>query len=103
MISGDEIRDLDPGIRDIVIKLNKAGFVTTDSGDGRSKDLTDTDVLPFAHVVIQVEPEELLSESRAVRNFIKAIALVYEPANIEAVYYPVSGTAIIMISWAGPL
>lgn len=44
----ETIDALDPGIRDLVIALNDAGFRTTDSGDGVSKaeDIENEDALP---------------------------------------------------------
>ena len=43
---------LDPGIRKTVRWLRSLGYETTDSGDGRSKDLSDTDNLDVPHVAI---------------------------------------------------
>ena len=73
---------LDPGIRKVVRWLNDNGFKTVDSGDGRSKfgedgrPLPDWDsgdpefdlVIPYAHVVIEVAPEALVTESDRLRD-----------------------------------
>jgi hypothetical protein len=42
--------ELDPGIRDLVRRLNDAGIETCDSGDGETKVATMACALPFAHV-----------------------------------------------------
>jgi len=49
-----QISELDPGIRDVVVRLNAEGFHTTDSGDGVSKPADwyeSGEAIPFPHVV----------------------------------------------------
>lgn len=63
--------ECDPGIRDIVRKVNEAGFTTTDSGDGVSKpadwyqpdDHGITEAMPFPHVVATSTPMSLVSDA----------------------------------------
>lgn len=75
--------DLDPGIRRVVRWLNDNGFVTVDSGDGRSKFTeegkplpdweTDQDfemVIPHPHVVMEVAPEALVGEADRLRDLL---------------------------------
>jgi hypothetical protein len=45
------VAELDPGIRDLVVALNDAGWQTTDSGDGESKP-EDERVFHVRHVVV---------------------------------------------------
>lgn len=46
-----DLDELDPGIRRVVALLNSRGWVTTDSGDGVTKE-PGPDVIPMPHVVI---------------------------------------------------
>lgn len=58
--------DLDPGVRDLVIALNAAGFETTDSGDGKSKFVAAApgeEIIPFPHVAIRVRSNDLVKEA----------------------------------------
>lgn len=52
---------LDPGIRRTVLWLRSLGCHTTDSGDGKTKP-PGVGILDFPHVVIDVEPGDLLDE-----------------------------------------
>ena len=62
---------LDPGIRDIVRKVNAAGFETTDSGDGVSKprDWYDSgEALPFPHVVAMTTPATMVADAHRMQG-----------------------------------
>lgn len=101
-----DLAALDPGIRNVVAHLRAAGFDTTDSGDGRTKNLSDPEVLPFAHVVIDSMPTDLLADAHDLHNVATdACATVGFPSGfqIEATYDPADSSAIIMLSWPGPL
>lgn len=53
MIDAETIASLDPGIREVVIRLNAWGFITTDSGDGVSKtDMECAESLPHVYMVV---------------------------------------------------
>lgn len=95
-----DLAELDPGIRDIVAHLRSAGFETTDSGDGRSKE-PDPEVLPFAHVAIASSPPRLLVDADAAQAFLNA-AGVPQDFQVEATYWPVSGTAVVLVTWPRP-
>jgi hypothetical protein len=95
---------LDPGIREIVRKLNALGWNTTDSGDGCSKDLTDPEVLPCAHVAVPLgdggwgmvaDAKMMLGDLR--RNDFPA------GFKVEATYDPADDSAILLVTWPGPL
>lgn len=53
-LSPETIVALDPGIREVVLKLRHHGFDTTDSGDGATKvdEILRGDALPIPHVHI---------------------------------------------------
>ncbi len=79
MISAEEIALLDPGIRDVVVRLNNAGYVTTDSGDGVSKSddaFASGCALPFPHVMGTLPPPRTI---RALQNVARDIAEVCGP------------------------
>lgn len=95
------LAELDPGIRDIVAHLRAAGFETTDSGDGRSKE-PDPEVMPFAHMAIASEPARLLADADAALAFLAA-AGVPPGFQVEATYWPIGGNAVVLITWPGPL
>lgn len=96
-----DLGQLDPGIRDIVAHLRAAGFETTDSGDGHSKE-PDPEVLPFAHVAIASSPDTLLTDAEAALAFLGAARMPLG-FNVEATYWPISGSAVVLITWPGPL
>ena len=50
-VAGISLKNLDPGIRDVVAALWDRGLATTDSGDGVSKPKPGI-VLPFEHVAV---------------------------------------------------
>ena len=79
--------DLDSGIKDLVITLQAAGWVTTDSGDG-SKYGKMEGALPYRHVFIQVDPKRLVSYSHMLQD-------CYPEAIIEANYNPKDRIALI--------
>jgi hypothetical protein len=96
-----DLSELDPGIRDIVGHLRAAGFDTTDSGDGRSKE-PDPEVMPFAHVALHSGPARMISDADVLLVFLSA-ADVPPGFRIQASYDPEDETAVIMITWPGPL
>lgn len=96
-------RGLDPGIAATVSLLIAAGFNTTDSGDGVSKDTTREDVLPFPHVVATVAPNDLLEEARRLRRILEFVGVSIGPQDgvhpaIEAAYDVGAGVATILLS-----
>lgn len=103
MIDQKTIDGLDPGIRDMVVALNDAGFRTTDSGDGVSKaeEIARGDALNFAHVAVLVKPEDLLSEADRLLSWIRDWQIHdhrFVGSNIEATYYPRSQIGLIFVS-----
>lgn len=94
-----EYNELDPGIRWVVIWLNKIGFETTDSGDGRTKP-PGPDVLPYAHVAIKSSPTSLLSDADHLRRRIDdARPGGSVMPSIQATYDPADQSAVILVSW----
>lgn len=68
-----EERDaLDPGIRDVVVRLRDHGFRTTDSGDGASKvdAILTAEALPFPHVHMVANFEGLGAEVMRLRQLL---------------------------------
>lgn len=95
----DDINEkaLDPGIRDIVMMIRRAGFETTDSGDGKSKP-PEGRVFNFPHVVVKSTKAGLLVESEVLLAFLDRAGK--RPRSVEASYNPVDASAIIFISWS---
>ena len=87
--------ELDDGVREMVIRLRSHDFNTTDSGDG-SKHGSMAGALPYPHVVMEVEPDDLLSECD------RLTCLVNDPGwQVEGTYIPDArskGIAIILVS-----
>jgi hypothetical protein len=91
---GAELAALDPGIRDVVIRLNAAGFTTTDSGDGCSKvaAIDAGEALPFRHVACVVSREALFSEAD------RLLAVLGAGWTVEASYHPPDGHCLLFAS-----
>lgn len=81
---------LDPGIREIVRRVNDAGFETTDSGDGVSKPAdwyAIGEAIPFPHVVAATTPGLMVPAA-------ERLAAVLGPEwNVEAVYQTLTKSA----------
>lgn len=93
-LSDEIVAALDPGIRDVVVKLDAAGFRTCDSGDGKSKSadwFERGEALPYPHVFIDVAPIDIASESVRMAN------LLGPSWRIEASYSP-GESAIISVT-----
>lgn len=90
---------LDPGIRDIVRKLNDAGWVTTDSGDGVSKPREPGEVLDFPHVAVATTPGLMVANAYALRQWLTVEKL---GGTVEATYSPDDGTAVLFVRWDPP-
>jgi hypothetical protein len=93
---------LDPGIRDVVVRLRAAGFQTTDSGDGVSKPPAPEN-LPFPHVFVQTSPYMLIAESCRLLLFLQEgppIGIGAPPGfQVQGTFDPADRSAIIMVSW----
>lgn len=92
--------DLDPGIVDTVRVLWSAGFITTDSGDGRTKLLegeNDGSILPVPHVACRVDPQHLLDETDRAVAVLRAAGYHLHPIegwHVEGTYN--DGSAMVM-------
>lgn len=106
--------DLDPGIRNTVMRLRALGFETSDSGDGVAKFDAEGNELPgfegatsgfgVPHVVFIIEPAaRLVSEAdRLLKVLILEgveVGLVdpKDSVNIQAAYDPVDGIAVVIL------
>jgi hypothetical protein len=85
---------LDPGIRDLVVRLNAAGFTTSDSGDGVSKaeHIAAGDALPFRHVACVVSRDDLFTDAD------RLAALLGETWTVEASYHPAAGGRCLLFA-----
>ena len=101
--------DLDPGVRGLVRWLRANGFDTIDSGDGRSK-LVDghpmkEEALPFAHVFISAQPDQLTLEADRLRGLLGEYGVTVEALRphgrgrprIEASYCPVDRRGVLAL------
>lgn len=101
-----DLSTLDPGIRRTVAWLRSHGLRTTGSGDGRTK-LTGAEpmecALPFPHVVIAVEPTELVSRCRQLAALLggRGVHLVpqgHDGPQLIASYDAADGSAILVLT-----
>lgn len=101
--------ELDPGVRRLVLWLRGLGFDTTDSGDGRTKLAAGFDegsALPYPHVAICVEPENLVRDADRLADLLQEEHGIEvgptppeppDPPRIEASYDPSTGTAMLLL------
>jgi hypothetical protein len=97
-LSQDVIDALDPGIRDLVVRLNKLGFDTCDSGDGVTKPAagwSEDEALRYPHVFSEVDPEDMVYESLRLFN------ILGPEWNVECSYSPSSGIALLLATKDG--
>lgn len=90
---GVDYTQLDPGVRDVVRLLRRQGFLTTDSGDGKSKPqewFDAGDAMPFPNVTIRVEREGLFTEADRLRD------VLGDSWQVEAVYWPANGSCALL-------
>jgi hypothetical protein len=98
------VSGLNPGIRRLVAILNEAGYPTTDSGDGETRDhACDRE---NAYVVVKLPAHRaanLVAEAEAVAMLLRYHGVSIEPIGvggepcIQASYDPGNGTALIDI------
>lgn len=104
--------DLDPGIRETVMRLTEAGFLTTDSGDGDPA-LGGTPrpwekVIPHGHVIMVVpDRSALVAEADRLVQVLEVMGLTVAPmgpneppfgtVQVEASYHPADGVAVLMV------
>lgn len=97
--------ELDPGIRKVVEMLNKAGFVTTDSGDGKTKieaGWPEDEVLDVPHVFIESNPGYLCRDAQKLVMVLEDWGVKLSPVgqgdvHIQANYDPVDRSASIQL------
>lgn len=79
--------ELDPGIREVVRRLNDAGFTTTDSGDGVSKVdwIANGEALDFPHVHVICTGAEMLDETRRLKDVVESWGVRLAPVGHESV------------------
>lgn len=93
-LTDEEVAGLDPGIRDLVLTLQRHGFETTDSGDGVSKpaDWYESGcAIDFAHVWITIDVDEIVPES------IRCQDVVGDKWTVEATYQPLTASTTILV------
>lgn len=100
--------ELDPGIREVVRRLNEAGFITTDSGDGVSKAelIASGDAMDFPHVFITLELRNFAHECQKLINYLHECGVTVLPvghgyltaASIQVTYDPVDGSMFALLA-----
>lgn len=94
---------LDPGIRETVRALREAGFETTDSGDGRTKDEDERTTGDMPQVVIETTPDDMRACAGRLLRWLERQLGVYaeniddEQYQIEATYSPIDDVAHVML------
>lgn len=78
--------DMDPGIRQTVRWLNNNGFITTDSGDGKTKYADGEEpccAMPFPNVAIQTKPEALAADCDRLADLLREKGVQVKPMGEE--------------------
>lgn len=95
---------LDPGIREVVRFIRSEGYVTTDSGDGKTKP-PGPDVLPYPHVACQVPVmPSVITHADHLRRLMQmgeAIGKVPPGWQVQLTYDPATDhtRTIVMLLW----
>lgn len=98
------VAPLDEGIREVVALVRELGFVTTDSGDGRSKP-AEARVFDFPHVVMVTQPDRLIDHSRGLAEQLEQCGVEVTAQGdstgagvwIQATFDPRSEVGVIML------
>jgi hypothetical protein len=94
-LDDDTMASLDPGVRDLVAALRAAGFNTTDSGDGVSKDSACRE-LDYPHVMIVVPATHVVEEAHRLQAWID-VDRRFSRWTVEASYSPKDGVALLSL------
>lgn len=95
--------NINPGIVRTVALLNRLGFETTDSGDGKTNvEAGMEEALDFPHVVIRSCKRDLARDADGLVAELEHIGVKLSPQGqgpvwIEATYDPADGTALVML------
>lgn len=100
-----DLDTIDPGIRRTVAWLRSENFVTTDSGDGRTKIANgDAEALPYPHVAMTSHPTYIAMGAAHLRERLKEMGVIIKPMSndenepcIQATIDPANMTGIIML------
>lgn len=86
--------EVDPGIAPLVALLKENGFVTTDSGDGRSKPPEERS-FEFPHVFVMTKKEVLITETERLYQLLQSQGIT--GFTVEGNYGPADGVSLIMV------
>lgn len=99
-LSREVLDQLDEGIRERVVLLNRLGYRTTDSGDGRlDGDKADmTCAIPIPHIAV-VLPDDASLEDEAL-EILEAFRLTGdEPNEVQATVSMPAGMKLVFVTW----
>lgn len=94
-LGDDVVAALDYGVRNLVVALRKAGFNTTDSGDGYSKD-PERRELEYPHVMMVVPASSIIEEAKRLQSWID-LDVYLKNWIIEASYSPKDDVALLTL------
>lgn len=105
MLSKEVLEGLSPGVKDLVVLLDAAGFTTVDSGDGSNFEAGMECATPFPMVAMLVNPaENLVAETKRLKTLLESKGVNFsEMADsengkvIEAHYEPMEDMAVIVV------
>ena len=104
---------LSPGVRELVVWLNRHGFKTTDSGDGSNHAAGMEGAMPCPMVAITTEPYRLVTDTQLLFRMLREHGVQFdhecrgmtcdppEEANwpaIQASYDPADGSSVILLT-----
>lgn len=94
------LEELDPGIREVVRRLRKAGFNTTDSGDGVSKPEMECALdVPNVHMVFpnDWDSEGAYWDTNRLLKVVTSWGVEVKPGDIQLTYCPVQESSILSL------
>lgn len=105
-MTDEELNEITPGIRRLVSLLNRYGFKTTDSGDGKANiDAEMGCAMEFPNIAIKVDASYLIPESHRLADILRKHGVTvrgqtmdpWVPA-IQAMYDPGDCSAVILLT-----
>lgn len=99
-LSDDVLDGIDPSVRGLVVTLRDHGFNTIDSGDGVTP--KDCETNPVPHVIMQVDPSQLVAEADRLVELVASWGLASlntapDGQGIDACYLPASKRAHLVL------
>lgn len=96
-LNRETLKNLSPGVRRIVVLLNKEGFPTTDSGDGSNHAKGMECAPPYPMIAIKCDKKNVITETDRLYSLIKEHCALDALVDIQTSYSPVDKLCLILI------